>query len=206
MQLKEYLAIFVKKIWILIATMIIVIFSTYLFCINMPDKYTGSLSLYANIVSTNNTANDYYNYDSYYSLLSSQILPDLVISWLKDPANITQIYENANQTLPDIELKKYAKLITTKKYPPSSVQITYESANKNEVEQIMQSTKTLLETKSAEIKDKKLINNMYIEVSNPIVVKDKIATSDNLLIASVIGFVLGLALIYFINYLETTKK
>ncbi len=207
MTLKKYLQIFGKRIWIFIATLVIVLVGTYVFTISSHDNYSGSLSIYT-LVTKQEIPKDqstFYEYDNYYAFQSSEIFADTVITWLKDPANVSTIYAQANQALPDISLKKYSRLITAKKNEPATVQISLQSDNKEFVDKLIDSTKYFVENKVTDWQNKGLLNNTEIEISNPIVVQEKPNMLMNMGIAFIVSIVLGLALVYFTEYIQTKE-
>lgn len=205
MTLKQYLQILGKRIWILITVVVIIMLATYIFTIKTPDKYSGSLSIYSVITQQEIPQNQgqFYEYDNYYAFQSSEIFASTIVNWLKDPANVAQIYSSADQALPDVALKKYSKLITAKKNEPSTVQITIQSNNQQFVEKLIDSTQKFVVAKTEEWKTKGLIDNTDLDISNPIIVKEKLDLLMNMGIALILSIVLGLALVYFTEYMQT---
>jgi len=205
MTLKKYLQILGKRIWIFIITVIIVMLSTYIFTVTAPDQYSGSLSVYTLITkeATPQNQGEFYQYDNYYIFRSSEMFADTVITWLKDPANVAKIYAEADEALPEISLKKYSRLIQAKKNEPATVQITVQSENRQFVDGLITSTRDFVETKVSDWKNKGLLENTSIDISNPIIVKEKPSLILNMGIALIVSIILGLALVYFSEYMQT---
>lgn len=205
MTLKKYLQILGKRIWIFIVTIIVILLATFIFTSTAEDTYSGSLSIYT-IVTQQQIPKDqgtFYEYDNYYAFKSSEIFADTVITWLKDPSNVAEIYSKANEALPDISLKKYSKLITAKKNEPATVQISLQSDNEEFVNKLIDSTKYFIEDKVEDWQQKGLLDNTEIEISNPIVIMEKPDMLTNIAIALIISIVLGLALVYLTEYMQT---
>lgn len=205
MTLKKYLQILSKRIWLFIITIIIVMCSTYLFTIFSPENFNGSLSVYTLITQQKipQDQSDFYKYDNYYALQSSEIFANTVITWLKDPANVSTIYTQADELLPEVGLKKYSKLITAKKNEPTAVQISIQSNNQESVSKLIDSTKQFIVDKTQEWKNKGLLENTNLDISNPIIIKEKPSITLNMGIALIVSIVLGLALVYFSEYMQS---
>lgn len=205
MTLKKYLQILGKRIWIFIITIIVVLISTYIFTASAPDSYSGSLSIYTIITqqSIPQGQDSFYEYDNYYAFRSSEIFADTVITWLKDPSNVAEIYSSANEALPDISLKKYSRLITAKKNEPATVQISLNSDNEEYVNKLIDSTKYFIEDKVENWQKKGLLEDTEIEITSPIIIREKPDMLLNMGIATILAIVLGLALVYFTEYMKS---
>lgn len=207
MQLREYLEILGRRIWILVVTILVITIATYAFTASQKDTYVGSLTAYVLIKPQENAqATNFYEYDNYYSLQSSTIYVNTIISWLKDPSYVSSIYTKANQNIPVKDLKKYSKLITAKKLDPSAIQISVSSTNEDYVRSLISATKEFMQEKNAKLVSTNMITNANIDVSDPIIIRQKPETTTNVLIAIIASLVLGLGLVYFTEYMYRTKK
>lgn len=205
MTLKKYFQILGKRIWIFIITIVILLLATYIFSVVAPDKYSGSLSVYTLITQEQIPQNqgEFYQYDNYYIFRSSELFADTVITWLKDPVSVAKIYAQADETLPEVGLKKYSRLIQTKKNEPAAVQVTIQSENRDFVDKLIISTRNFIDTKVDDWEKKGLLENTNVDISEPIIIKEKVSILFNLAIALVVSVVLGLALVYFTEYMQS---
>lgn len=204
MELKEYLRIIGKRIWILVVCVIIITLASFLFTRSQPIVYYGSLSGYILVtdsIATSPTKDDYFKYDNYYALQASTLFADTIVSWIQDPVNVSEIYQQAQVDLPTDELKKYARLFSVRKGDPATIYVTLNSKNKNDVETLLSSTKSFLQTKTQSWLDKGLIKNVAIDFNEPIVVAQNPQVGLNSLIGVIAGIIVGLALIFFTDYM-----
>jgi len=208
MQLKEYIEIFLKRIWIFIITIIVLTLGTYMFTVNQPNKFTGSLTVYSVINSDpkNIEEHNFYEFDNYYSFQAGGYLADTIISWLKDPVNVSWIYENAGKDVPAETLKNYSKLIKGTKTEPATVQITISSEDSDYVNKLIVSTEKFIINKSEEWKQKGILANNQLDMSEAFVIQEKPPVLINTLIAFILSMILGLALVFFTEYMHKDKK
>jgi capsular polysaccharide biosynthesis protein len=185
MQLREYIEIFLKRIWIFIIAIVVLTLGAYIFTVSQPDKYTGSLTIYSIINSDpkNNLQQSYYEFDNYYSFQAGGYLADTIISWLKDPVNVSWIYNDAGKDIPADNLKNYSKLIKGTKTEPATVQVTISSEDSDYVNKLIGSTEKFIINKSNEWKEKGILGNNQFDMSEAFVIKEKPPVLINTLVA-----------------------
>lgn len=207
MQFREYLEILSRRAWILITTIVVITLGTYLFTISQQDSYVGSLTTYVLIKPQDtNKSTGFYEYDNYYAMQSATIYVNTIISWLKDPSYVSDIYAKANQNIPASNLKNYSKLITAKKLDPSAMQVSVSSTNEDYVRSLINAIKDFVKEKNTSITSNNLVNNANLDISEPIIIRQKPEVVTNVLISIVASIVVGLGLVYFTEYMYRTKK
>jgi capsular polysaccharide biosynthesis protein len=202
MTLKRYLEIIIKNVWIIIIVVLVALGATYFFTTRLPDKYTGSLTIYTYIQPDSNSHQDYYQYDGYYLYESSSLFTDSVVGWFNDPSNVSLIYDNANQQLPHTNIKNYQKLIQAKKNEQSSVQILVSSDSENYVRSVLESSREFTLNKIDSMQKKGLSKNIYLDTSDPFIITEKPSLTINMVVALIISIALGLSIVYFTEYMK----
>lgn len=202
MELREYLAIIGKRSWLFITVILLITMGTYLFTVSQPKSYDASS--FVNVVVKQSTEQkpDYYDYDNYYSLQASSLFADTIIAWLKDPSNVIKIYNQAQIERPDIKLNNFSRLIKTRKNNPATVQVMFNHKDKLIAESLINTTVKFIEDKTNQWAQQDLIKDVYIDNSQPIVIEYKPSVLLNTVIGFVAGIVLGLALVFFVEYLK----
>jgi capsular polysaccharide biosynthesis protein len=204
MELKDYLKFITKRIWLFLAIVAVIIIGTYYNTIKRPNVFTGNVTFYTVVTNqiTNTQNADFYGYDSYYSTEASKNLVDTLISWFKDPSYVSSIYGSAKENLPDINLKKYSKLISTQKTIPSTFSVSISSTDEEYVKNILAASKQFVKNNIDDWTAKGLLKNVKAESTDVFVVKEKPSLSINLSIALVVGLFIGFSLVYFLEYLK----
>ena len=202
MEFKDYVKLIKKKIWLLIGIVIISILGVYYFTVSAPVTYDGSA--FINIAVQKQVKSDatYYDYDNYYALQASSLFADSVVTWLKDPSNVVAIYNSAELTTPDINLKDYSKVIKATKLQPSSVQIITNNKDSDSAKKLAESSIDFVKSKLDTWKTENLANDLFFDSTQPVVSEHKVNLMLNLLIGLVFGVVLGL----FVIYLQESLK
>lgn len=201
MELRDYLSIINQKWLLLLLSIIVVILGVYYFSISTPKIYDASVALEISKKSETIKTAD-YQYDRYYAIEASSLMTDSVISWIKDPAFISQVYANANQDLTVKNIKSMAKIFNPKKELPSTVVVSTSSDDENKAISLLNALKTTISEKS-QIGE---AQNFEIKTSESISVLRKVNLSANLALGLVCGFILGLILIFVNEYFKPIKK
>jgi len=206
MELKDYLGIIGKHIWLLISIVIICTIGVLWYSSRMPASYDSS-SFVTVTVQNENIQKDaaYYDYDNFYSLQGSGFFADNIISWLSDPSNVSEVFSMAKIERPDVNLKKMSKVLQTKKKTPSSVQIIYNDVNKASSASIVESTIQFIKEKTESWNSKGLIKNIYIDNSPVISVVRKPDVALNTIIGFVSSLIIGLVIVFLSEYIIRKK-
>lgn len=209
MELRDYLRIIGKRIWIFLASIIIVVLGCFLFTKMQPVSYEGGFSAYIVVNNSSNsdplTNDKYFSYDDYYAWQSSTNFADTVVSWLGDPANITEIYAKNNSNINVGGLKNYSKLFTVKKQLPSTVTVSIDAKDKNEVENLLAGAQDFIKDKTADWISRGIIQNTAIDVNDSIIITREPQIFLNSVLGLLAGIIIGLALVFFTDYM-TRKK
>lgn len=202
MELKDYLKIIGKKIWLFLIIVFIVTIGTYFLTINQPISYDGSTTLNVVVKKPVSYQQNYYNYDNYYALQGCSLFADTVVAWLQDPSTVLEIYDKAGLQKPELSLKNLSKIIKAHKKPPASVYITYNNTDKTAVEKLIKATAKYAEEKTETWSNEGLIDNLHIASTTPVVIEHKPAIMLNTLFGLVGGLLIGLAVIFFQEYMK----
>ncbi|OGD65771.1 hypothetical protein A3F08_01670 [Candidatus Berkelbacteria bacterium RIFCSPHIGHO2_12_FULL_36_9] len=205
MELKDYLQIIGKRVWMLILTVLIFTLATYFFTLKQPTTYDASSYINGVIKESAKPNADFYQFDNYYSISASTLFTDTIMAWLGDPSNVTEIYETAQQEKPDIKLSKFTKLIKAQKRPAGSVQIVFNNKDREVAESLTDSTIKFVKNKADSLVKQGMFSGLYLDTSNSIVVEHKPPVLTSTLIAFVASLILGLALVFLSDYFSKTK-
>ncbi|MCL5794986.1 MAG: Wzz/FepE/Etk N-terminal domain-containing protein [Patescibacteria group bacterium] len=205
MEFRDYLAILGKRIWFFIIVVILITLGTYIFTTIQPKTYDASA--FVNIMMRPSSDQQvYYNYDNYYTLQSGSFFADRVVVWLQDPSSIMEIYNKAQVTLPTIKLNKTSKIINGQKRNPASIYVLVNNQDKNVAESLVNSTVDFIKNKTADLNQKGSIKGIDLDISSTVVAERKVSVWFNTGIGLIAGIVVGLALVFFAEYLQKEKK
>ncbi len=205
MDFRDYLAILGKRFWFFISVVILITLGTYIFSVIQPKTYDAS-SFVNIMMRPNSEPQVYYNYDNYYTLQSGSFFADRVVIWLQDPSAIMDIYNKAQVTLPTLKLNKTNKIINAQKKNPAAIYILVNNQDKNIAESLVSSTVDFIKNKTADLTQKGSVKGVDLDVSPTVVGERKVSVWFNTVIGFVSAIVVGIALVFFAEYLQGEKK
>lgn len=199
MELKKYLQILLKNIWLLLIIILVITTATYIFTVKSPKKFTGSVTIYALFNPEKNLSPE-FGYDNYYTFQSNEYLADTVLNVLKDPTAVNQIFNKANETLPAKNLQAFSNAIKATKMEPSNVLVSFTTNEAAKTQALLNSATDYVQKKVTDLKNKNLIQSYNLSVSDPLIFEEKQNLTLNLILGVVSGFILGVFAIFFANY------
>ncbi|EKD56077.1 MAG: hypothetical protein ACD_58C00304G0005 [uncultured bacterium] len=205
MELRDYLLVIGKRIWMLLICFLVVVIGVYFFTTSQPTSYEGSLTINITKPAEQGKTTE-YQFDKYYALQASGMFAETVVSWLGDPSIISDIFTNANQELPQIGLTKLTKLLNPKKVLPSNVQVRYSSTDEGKIEPLLKSAGDFVKARSVNLTKQDVTNNFIVEVNDPVVFAKKISLTTNLIMGFIVGMILGLLMVFATEYLKSSKR
>ncbi|MDO8529285.1 MAG: hypothetical protein Q7S18_01295 [bacterium] len=202
MDLKAYLKIFKKNIFVFLLTLLIVIGIGAAYKIYKESKpVTFEVSLLLNVTRSGIQNTDNYRFDDFYRLQADERFADTVVRWLKLPRIVTNIYNETGIVSGDIDLKKLSKVFSPKRLSSQAIEVTFESASAREAQDI---SEALTRTINQEIK---LLNQYQKEEvwfkiigDEPVIKANKLEWKDILLLSAILGIFLGIWAVLIKHY------
>lgn len=205
MELKDYVKIIGKRLWLLIAVTLVVTIGAYIFTLMLPVSYDGSVSFFITKEPEKSSQNN-YNYDKYYAIQASGFMADSIITWLQDPSNVMEIYNNANLNLPTEKINSLTKAIDATKKSPATININMSGADEASVKKLMDTTIKFVDSKNKSENTNSTSGNFDLNYSNPTVVKHQNSPLTNAVIGFVAGIILSLMIIFLAEYFSPKSK
>lgn len=204
MELREYVKIIASRLWLLITVVIVATLGTFIFIYTQPGSYDASASI--DVIKKQDNSVKEYQYDDYYAIQASSLFADTMISWLKDPSNVSQIYTNAQLELPTLKLKNVANLIKPKKIDPAAITITLNDKEEKNVKSLIYSTINFVKNKVQMLSDSGEIKGFTVSYSEPLIVKYQKPILSNTAIAFMVSLILGIGLVFLVEYFNPKVK
>ncbi len=205
MELKDYVKIIGLRFWLFVLVVIVTMLGAYFFTVSQPEAFDGSAVIYVNKKSDQPEAGD-FEYDKYYAIQASSLMANTIVNWLADPSNVIKIYDNANLDLPTEKLNKLAKVINVKKSDPAAIKVTASSTNESNVYNLISSTKDFTEKRLNSDIVNGSAENFYLTFSDITVLRRQKSVVMNTFIGLISGIVLGLALVFLVEYFNPKYK
>lgn len=206
MELKNYLKIINDHFGLLITVVIITTMASFIFTYTKPESYDASTAIYVSKQKSATVSTAEYQYDSYYLIQASSLFADYLIAWLKDPANVVRIYNQSKLELPTQKIKGLTQVIAAKKVQPAGVMITLNNRDEQLVRALANNTVALIKDKTDSWQKNDLDSDFILNTSEPLVIKHQKSLLLNTSIGFVIGLVLGLGLVFLVEYFNPKIK
>ncbi len=204
MELRDSLAVFVRRKTLGIAIIAIVVGGSYLWSYTRPTQYTTSMSFAINRVNKEQTTQ--YQYDGYYALQAADLFSQTVVSWLNTPSILERIYARAGATMPRT-LSGLSSVFKTKKYSAQNIVVTFNTPTSEEAEKLAAAASDEIASRTSSVNrnaDDKAI--FEVITSKPVT---ELASPDPLLIgimSFVVAVTLAMFLVPFVDYLAGPRQ
>ncbi|MFA7169340.1 MAG: Wzz/FepE/Etk N-terminal domain-containing protein [Candidatus Paceibacterota bacterium] len=199
MELKSYLKIVNKERKMISAFAVITALSAFIFSIYTPEKYEASVSLFLNKAGTQST--DEFKYDGYYALESGEIVTNNIEKILQSPQVVDEIYKKSETDLEFKDIESYKKKFTVHKMSNLYVEVSFESKDKENAENIARAITETINQKMEDTSKKSEAEIAFaVENTEPIIVEVRPNATQNGLIGLLSGALLGILAAFLKRY------
>lgn len=209
MELSEYLAI-IRRRWLLLVAFVVVFGVGFgLYGSTRPARFdavtTISLVKKMEPASTNVSAPS-YQFDNYYTLQSGQLMSEILLGWLADPTLVKGVYDAAGVPLSTSSIAGYHNLITAKRLSGATLEITTSAGTASEAERLAGAARDAVTARLQTLMDHGTIGSM--QVFDAPVLSQLHPEQKNILISIgvILGALLGLVLVFFVEYAKPDRS
>jgi len=201
MELREYFKIIGKHWLAFVLSIIVLTLGTFIYLKTQPKTYLASTTLTVNKASAIKQSQvSYYIYDNYYNVQSSQLFSQIVTSWFSSPSVITEIYNKAGVTVPNIAQSKLSKTIKALRQEPATINVSLVNANRDDAGKLIDAAALVMQEKTDELGRTDKENVYDIVKFDSVVTDNKVDFKLDLIIAFVISILFGVVLALGIEY------
>lgn len=202
MELKDYLKIIRKHIWVFVIIAILTTGFAVIFTKTRPISYTAITTFTVNKGSSlKQSQANYYLYDNYYNVQSAGLFAQIVSQWFNSPAVVTSIYQNANITVPDVSQSALGKTFKATYSQPAVIDVSISGKDQDQLQKLMNSAFQVLQGKTNELGQN---DNAFYQLAkfDPIVTRDQQNLPLNTIIGLIAGLILGALVALSIEYFK----
>jgi capsular polysaccharide biosynthesis protein len=205
MELKDYLKIIGKSWATIFGIAAIVTILVTIWTMIQPLRYDASNTIVVNKpdpVSQRDAS--YYQYDKYYAIQASSLYSDTLAAWLSSPDTAKEIYEKAGYPVPDVTIKKLAKIFKPRQQPPVTVSVTIRDQDKDKAERLVNAAVDVLKSK-VDQQHASDAQGDHFEIFNgkTIVLPAREDLLLNMVIGAVAGLIVGFMTAFLKEYLRS---
>ncbi|TSD02273.1 MAG: Uncharacterized protein Athens071425_66 [Parcubacteria group bacterium Athens0714_25] len=193
MELKEYIAIFKKNIWIFLMTILVFWTAGAIFYRTVPEKYKSTMDL--NISRTGvASAEEKNEHDYFYRLQADDIFSETVVGWLNSPRVISEICNSSGAT-------SCPSGYEARKVSAQLVQVVYVNPNQKDSGKIAQSLVNVIAKETGNLNLSQKNENWFEVLGNyPFIEADKINFNKIMAAAFMLGAFFGFWMVFVRHY------
>lgn len=205
MELRDYIKIIGKNFWVFIIIVVLSAVFAFGFTKTRPTTYTSSTTFTVNKGSVlKQSQSNYYLFDNYYNVQSAALFSQIVQLWFESPALVTEVYQKAGITLPDVSQKELGKTFKAVRDEPAIINVSVSGPDKDQLQKLMNSAYTVLQAKTNELGSN---DTSFYQLAKfePVVTKDQPSLLLNTAIGLISGIILGVLITLAIAYFKEEK-
>lgn len=196
MELSLYWQIIKDRLKLIVTVLLIVWLGTAGYIVSQPTKYEASVTIAVNKpnpVSAREVS--YFQYDKYYSLQASSLYADTLAAWLASPGTAQEIFQTAELPVPNISLKKLAKIFKPRRLPQVTLVVNVSDQDPERATRLIKAVVTTMNRKTAESQQNDNSDNYFnLLADTPVVAKVKTDYPLTIAISTLAGLIIGLSL------------
>lgn len=201
MQAKEHLQTLGRAWWFIVLFGVVVAGITYAVASKRPDSYKAIQTYQIQLVNRQPTSD--YQYGSYYDLKGAELFTQHVMSLLRSPAVIEQIYQGAGLSYTIDNVSRFTSQFRTDVDSVQQFTVTFSRYNADEAEALANSMSTVLTEQVAQAQVDVTGSSMFqLSAFEPVVVFQKTNLVLVTVTALIAGWILAMILVYLRRYLQ----
>ena len=205
MELRDYLKIIGKYKIVFWTILILCGLSAMIWTKIQPTSYLASTTFTVNKSSALKQKDvNYYLYDNYYNVQSAGLFSQIVTTWFESPSLVTDVYNKAGITVPNVSQKNLSKTFKAVRTEPATINVSISGTNKDDLTKLLNAAAVVLQEKTDDLN--KSGENIYdIAKFTPVVSNDSPNLALNTIIGLFAGLLLGIVIILGVEYFKDEK-
>ena len=201
MELRDYFRMIGKNLYLFLGLIILIVAMALIYSKMQPTSYMASTTFTVNKVSSLNQKDvNYYLFDNYYNVQSSGLFSQIVATWFESPSLVKEVYEKAGVAVPEVSQRKLSKTFRVDRQEPATINVSINGTNEEKMGKLISAAAAVLQEKTDELA--KSSKDAYYEIVKfqPIVTQNRTDYVLNSIISLFAGALLGLLLVFSIEY------
>lgn len=204
MELKQYWRIFARRWWVVVLITVLSGLLSVAFEVRTGLSYVATMRVVTS-VPPEPKAPDNYNYDKYYTWLSSEYLVDDLSEIVKSRSFLDDVQVELNDPSIDVKTLIEGERATKKTHRILAIKVT--SNNKGQALAVANAAARVIEKKGKEYLLQLSYGDAQVKVIDPPEVAldgGGLRAALNIALRTALGFLAGVALIFLLYYLDST--
>lgn len=205
MELREYVAIFIKNIKTFWFFVVLCTFLAFAWQRNQTEVYDTTLLLNIGRSGVQNTQD--YTYDSFYRLQADERFADTVVRWLGSPRITEDVYAGTGLSMNSVSMRGIKQTFVAKRLSSQMIEVSFSSRNKGSASDIARSIIKVLNRYTESLNKGDEEPSWFVVIgSDPVVCDGRLPLMAALAIGLLIGAFVGFWGVYVRHYFQPTKS
>lgn len=201
MELRSHIQILTKAKWFVLVFTALVAIIAITFSMTRPVRYQAVVSF--DIAFVNQSSTPDYQYAAYYEQRSAEIYAQTMMSWLRTPAVVKEIYDAANVGYTIDSVARFTNRFQAKQYGAQNVVVFFDDVNEENAEQLSVGLISVMEQRSEEIASVGESNVFEVRGLEPVVVQKEVNPFLVAVVSIIAGFIASVILVYIREYFRS---
>lgn len=198
MELRTHVHILKNAKWFIILFTLLVGVIALLFAVNQPVLYKAVVSFDVNVTDQPDTTE--YQYGSYYDLKAAEIYTQNLMSWLKTPAVVAEIYTAAGSGYRIDSIDRFTNRFQAKQYGAQNFAVIFTDRNEAQAKKLADAVAQVIVERS---KTSAVVNDQApfdVQSLTPVVAKNTFNPWGVTAVGAIAGVLLSVVLVYLREY------
>lgn len=202
MELREYVAIFIKNIKTFWFFVVLCTFLAFAWQRNQTEVYDTTLLLNIGRSGVQNTQD--YTYDSFYRLQADERFADTVVRWLSSPRITEDVYAGTGLSMNSVSMRGIKQTFVAKRLSSQMIEVSFSSKNKGSASDISRSITKVLNRYTESLNKGDEEPSWFVVIgSDPVVRDGRLPLMTALAIGLLIGAFVGFWGVYVRHYFQS---
>lgn len=199
MELKEHIKIIKSAKWFILIFALIVGLSSFYIGYTRPTNYKTVVSF--DVLMVNRASEPAYEYGTYYDLKGAEIFVQTATSWLRTPAVIEAIYQDAGIGYEIDNIDRFTNRFASSLDSAQSFTVTFNDLSETNAHKVGVSLGKILAQKALEINKNSDNQSLFeLQASAPVVAVSQLNIYFVTILGVIVGIVFAIILVYLKKY------
>lgn len=203
MELRDYLKIITRSAGLIASMAVLFAVLAGIWSVRQPIRYESNAIIVVDKPTIAPAGATEYQYDKYYALEASDLFADTLAVWLASPSTVQRIYTAAGYEVPEISLKKMARIFKVNRQPTSNVIVTIADTDETKSRKLIDAAVAVTdEYVISQRNDEDPSQFFTIDAGETVTGVLKQNTVINVILGLLAGLILGMILAFLRAYLK----
>lgn len=198
MDIRSHAAILNNSRWFILVVTVLVGVAALLFGLFQPLVYKGFTSF--EVRSVTQPPTEEYQYGGYYEIKAAEVYTQHLMSLVRTPAVVEEIYQNAGQGYEIDNINRFTNRFQAKQYSARNFSVSFTDRNKETAERLAQAVAAVVELRATQTDSVGEESRFEVIALNPVVAPSQYNPWAVTVVGALAGLIFSVLLVYLREY------